>query len=162
MILRNWYYFLVFISLFSISSALFAEYILDLQPCELCLKQRHPYYFFILILVFFLFIPKIYKSYIFLLIQLGSVYGIFYSVWHVGVENNLIEGPSGCSSGLSLTKNTADLKEQILSKQVVSCDEIIWSIFGLSAASINTLVLMFIFVINAIYIYKNYGQKEKK
>ena len=162
MILRNWYYFLVFISLFSISSALFAEYILDLQPCELCLKQRHPYYFFILILVFFLFIPKIYKSYIFLLIQLGSVYGIFYSVWHVGVENNLIEGPSGCSSGLSLTKNTADLKEQILSKQVVSCDEIIWSIFGLSAASINTLVLMFIFVINAIYIYKSYGQKEKK
>ena len=162
MILRNWYYFLVFISLFSIASALFAEYILDLQPCELCLKQRHPYYFFILILVFFLFIPKIYKSYIFLLIQLGSVYGIFYSVWHVGVENNLIEGPSGCSSGLSLTKNTADLMEQILSKQVVSCDEIIWSIFGLSAASINTLVLMFIFVINAIYIYKNYGQKEKK
>ena len=162
MIIRNWYYFLVFISLFSISSALFAEYILDLQPCELCLKQRHPYYFFILILVFFLFIPKIYKSYIFLLIQLGSVYGIFYSVWHVGVENNLIEGPSGCSSGLSLTKNTADLKEQILSKQVGSCDEIIWSIFGLSAASINTLVLMFIFVINAIYIYKNYGQKEKK
>ena len=162
MILRNWYYFLVFISLFSISSALFAEYILDLQPCELCLKQRHPYYFFILILVIFLFIPKIYKSYIFLLIQLGSVYGIFYSVCHVGVENNLIEGPSGCSSGLSLTKNTADLKEQILSKQVVSCDEIIWSIFGLSAASINTLVLMFIFVINAIYIYKNYGQKEKK
>ena len=162
MILRNWYYFLVFISLFSISSALFAEYILDLQPCELCLKQRHPYYFFILILVFFLFIPKIYKSYIFLLIQLGSVYGIFYSGWHVGVENNLIEGPSGCSSGLSLTENTADLKEQILSKQVVSCDEIIWSIFGLSAASINTLVLMFIFVINAIYIYKNYGQKEKK
>ena len=162
MILRNWYYFLVFISLFSISSALFAEYILGLQPCELCLKQRHPYYFFILILVFFLFIPKIYKSYIFLLIQLGSVYGIFYSVWHVGVENNLIEGPLGCSSGLALTENTADLKEQILNKQVVSCDEIIWSIFGLSAASINTLVLMFIFVINAIYIYKNSGQKEKK
>ena len=162
MILRNWHILLILISVVAIASALTAEHVYGLQPCELCLKQRHPYYFFILILVFFLFIPKIYKSYIFLLIQLGSVYGIFYSVWHVGVENNLIEGPSGCSSGLSLTKNTADLKEQILSKQVVSCDEIIWSIFGLSAASINTLVLMFIFVINAIYIYKNYGQKEKK
>ena len=34
--------------------------------------------------------------------------------------------------------------------------------FGFSAASINALVLLFIFIINAIYIYKYYGQKKEK
>ncbi len=161
MILKNWHYFVFVISLISISSALFAEYILELQPCELCLKQRHPYYFFILILLPILFVPKFFKLYILLLVQIGTVYGIFYSLWHVGVENGLLKGPSGCSSGLLVSNSAADLKEQILNKQVISCDEVVWSIFGISAASINTIVLLFIFVINALYLYKNYVQKEK-
>ena len=45
---------------------------------------------------------------------------------------------------------------------VVSCDEVVWSIFGLSAASINTIVLLFIFVINALYLLNKYEKKEKK
>ena len=96
------------------------------------------------------------------LVQLGSIYGIFYAGWHVGVENKLLDGPAGCSAGLSIYSNTSDLKEQILNKQVISCDEVIWSFFGLSAASINTLVLLFIFVMNTLYIYKYYVAKEKK
>ena len=162
MIIRNWYYFLFVISLFSISTALFAEYILGLQPCTLCLKQRHPYYFIVVILLIFLFIPKIYTLYISFLVQLATIYGIFYSLWHVGVENNLIKGPAGCTASLSFSESTTDLKEQILNKQIISCDEVIWSFFGISAASINTLVLLFIFVMNALYIYKYYGKKEKK
>ena len=162
MIYKYWNCILFIISLFAISSALFAEYILGLQPCELCLKQRYPYYFFIIILLFLLFIPKLFNIYISLLVQIGTIYGIFYSVWHVGVENSLINGPSGCSSGLLLSNSTMDLKEQILNRQVVSCDEVVWSIFGLSAASINTIVLLFIFVINALYLLNKYEKKEKK
>ena len=94
------------------------------------------------------------------LIQFGTVYGIFYSVWHVGVENKFLKGPTGCSAGLSESSDTADLKEQILSKQVISCDEVVWSFLGVSAASLNTIVLLFIFVINGLYIYKYYGKKE--
>tara|TARA_B100001769_G_C21837717_1_gene454711 strand:- start:22 stop:318 length:297 start_codon:yes stop_codon:yes gene_type:complete len=97
----------------------------------------------------------------FCLIQLSTVYGIFFSIWHVGVENKLLKGPSGCSSSLSISSDISALKEQILSKQVISCDEVIWSFFGISAATINTLLLLFIFVTNGLYIYKNYGKKEK-
>ena len=163
MILRNWYYFLLLISIFTITSALIAEYFLNLQPCELCLKQRHPYYFFIIISLLILFIlPYFYVFLMSILIQLGSIYGIFYSVWHVGVENKLLDGPAGCSTNLLMSSSTTDLKEQILNRQVISCDEVIWSFFGISAASINTLLLLFIFVINALYIYRYYGKKEKK
>ena len=162
MILRNWHYLLIVISLMAILSALIAEYIYGLQPCELCLKQRHPYYLIIVIVLLIFFIPNLYKLIMYTLVQLVTIYGIFYSVWHVGVENKLFKGPAGCSSGLSKSANTADLKEQIFSKQVISCDEVVWSFFGISAASLNTIVLLFIFVINGLYIYKNYDKKEKK
>ena len=97
----------------------------------------------------------------YILIQLAVIYGIFYSVWHVGVENQILKGPAGCSAGFLDTSSINDLKEQILSRQVVSCDEIIWSFFGLSAASLNTIVLLFIFIINGLYILQNYVKKEK-
>ena len=162
MIIRNWFNILLFISLISLSSALVAEYYFNLQPCELCLKQRHPYYFFIFSIIITYLIKNSYKFYISLLHQIASLYGIFYSVWHVGVENKILKGPVGCSTNLSISSNTGELKEQIFNKQVISCDEVVWSLFGLSAASINTLVLLFIFIINAIYIYRYYDQKKQK
>ena len=159
MILRNWHFLLLGLSIVTILIALIAEYSFDLQPCDLCLKQRHPYYLFIIISFITIFIVPIYKTYMYFLIQFGAVYGIFYSVWHVGVENKLLKGPSGCSADLAISSNTIQLKKQILNKQVISCDEVIWSIFGISAASLNTIVMIFIFVINGLYIY--YGKKEK-
>ena len=161
MIIRNWNYFLFLISSIAILSALIAEYIYGLQPCELCLKQRHPYYLFILISLLIFFIPSLYKLITFGLIQLGTIYGIFYSIWHVGVENKLLKGPANCSASLSISSNTADLKEQILNRQVISCDEVVWSYYGISAASLNTMILLFIFVMNGLYIYNYYGKKEK-
>jgi len=162
MILRYWHYLLIIISVIAITSALIAEYIFNLQPCELCLKQRHPYYLIVVVSLIIFFIPVFQKLFLYILIQLGTIYGIFYSVWHVGVENKLLKGPSGCTAGLSNSSSTADLKEQILSKQVISCDEVVWSFFGISAASLNTMILLFIFVINGLYIYKLYAKKEKK
>ena len=162
MIIKNWNYILILISSVSIISALIAEYFFNLQPCELCLKQRHPYYLIIGLILINFFIPISFKIYLYLLIQLSSLYGLFYAIWHVGVENNFLKGPSGCSAGLDVSSNTVDLKEQILSKQVVSCDEVVWSFFGLSAASINTIILLVIFILNANYIHKYYAHKKEK
>ena len=161
MIIKNWNYILLLISSVSILSALTAEYFFNLQPCELCLKQRHPYYFIIGLIIISFLIPISYKIYLFLLIQFSSLYGLFYAIWHLGVENKILKGPSGCSAGLHISSNTVDLKEQILSKQVISCDEVVWSFFGLSAASINTIILLVIFIFNSIYIFNNGSKKEK-
>jgi len=162
MILRYWHHLLIIISVIAITSALIAEYVFNLQPCELCLKQRHPYYLIIFVSLIIFFIPVFQRLFSYILIQLAAIYGIFYSIWHVGVENKLLKGPSGCTAGLSKSLSAADLKEQILSKQVISCDEVIWSFFGISAASLNTIILLFIFVMNGLYIYKIYVKKEKK
>ena len=161
MILRYWHYILLFVSLFSIGIALIAEFFYGLQPCELCLKQRHPYYLFILLILFIFFIPILHKIFIYIIVQIGALYGIFYSLWHVGVENKLIMGPSSCSAGLLISESTIDLKKQILKKEVISCEEVIWSFFGISAASLNAILLLFIFVINALYIYRIWKRKKK-
>ena len=162
MIFKNWNTLILITSIISIFTVLIAEFVFNLQPCELCLKQRHPYYFIIFISLLIYLVPVSYKFLGYLLIQLSAIYGLFYAIWHVGVENNLLNGPSGCSASLDISENVSDLKQQILSKQVISCDEVIWSFFGFSAASVNTLVLLFIFIINAIYIYKYYGKKKEK
>ena len=148
MIIRNWTNLLFVISFISISSALIAEYFFNLQPCELCLKQRHPYYLILICLVFIFFFKNFNRIWLYLVIQFASVYGLFYSIWHVGVENKILKGPAGCSAILKNSENASDLKAQILSKQVISCDEVIWSFFGISAASINTLVLLVIFTVS--------------
>ncbi len=162
MIINNWTKLLFVISFISISSALIAEYFFNIQPCELCLKQRHPYYLILICLVFIFFLKNLNKIWLYVVIQFASVYGLFYSIWHVGVENKILKGPAGCSAMLTSSESASDLKAQILSKQVISCDEVIWSFFGLSAASINTLVLLVIFIFNAIYLYRNNGFKKEK
>tara|TARA_B100000886_G_scaffold163334_1_gene111353 strand:+ start:126 stop:620 length:495 start_codon:yes stop_codon:yes gene_type:complete len=162
MIIRNWTALLFVISIISISSALIAEHFFSLQPCELCLKQRHPYYLILICLVFVFLLKSLSKIWLYLVIQFASVYGLFYSIWHVGVENKILKGPTGCSTMLTSSESASDLKAQILSKQVISCDEVIWSFFGISAASINTLVLLVIFIFNAIYILRNNGFKKEK
>ena len=110
MIFKNWNILLLIISSISIITALIAEFVFNLHPCELCLKQRHPYYLMILIAIFIILIPYSLKLFGYLLIQISSIYGLFYSIWHVGVENSLLSGPSGCSAGLEITENTASLK----------------------------------------------------
>ena len=162
MIIRNWTALLFVISIISISSALIAEHFFSLQPCELCLKQRHPYYLILICLVFVFLLKSLSKIWLYVVIQFASVYGLFYSIWHVGVENKILKGPTGCSTMLTISESASDLKAQILSKQVISCDEVIWSFFGISAASINTLVLLVIFIFNAIYLFNNYGFKKEK
>ena len=86
MIFKNWNILILIVSVVSIITALIAEFIFNLQPCELCLKQRHPYYFMILVSVLIFFIPFSLKIFGFMLIQISSIYGLFYAIWHVGVE----------------------------------------------------------------------------
>ena len=160
MIIRNWTVLLLIISFISISSALIAEYFFNLQPCELCLKQRHPYYLILICLVLIFLLNNLNNIWLYFVIQFASVYGLFYSIWHVGVENKILKGPAGCSAMLTNSENTKDLKAQILSKEVISCDEVIWSFFGISAASINTVILLVIFILNAIYLFNQYGKKK--
>jgi len=161
MLQKYWFYIVALFSVIALISALIAEFYFNLAPCEMCLKQREPYYIIILGFIFISILRWQTRIWFYLGVQLISIYGLFYSLWHVGIENQLLPGPSGCSSKLNSTDNILSLKEQILAKPVINCEDIAWSIFGLSAATINSMLLFLIFILNAIYVWKNYGAKKE-
>ena len=160
MLQKYWFYLVTLFSVVALASALIAEYYFDLQPCAMCLKQREPYYIIIAGFILVMILKWQDKIWFYVGVQIVSIYGLFYSLWHVGIENKILAGPSSCSGGLNISTNTSSLKEQIISKAVINCEEVAWSIFGLSAATMNSLLLFLIFIINAIYIIKIYGSKK--
>ena len=162
MLQKYWFYLVTLFSVVAIASALIAEYYFDLQPCAMCLKQREPYYVIIAGFILVMILKGQDKIWFYVGVQIVSIYGLFYSLWHVGIENKILAGPSSCSGGLNISTNTSSLKEQIISKAVINCEEVAWSIFGLSAATMNSLLLFLIFIINAIYIVNIYGIKKEK
>ena len=162
MLQKYWFYLVTLFSVVALASALIAEYYFDLQPCEMCLKQREPYYIIIAGFILVMILKGQDKIWFYVGVQIVSIYGLFYSLWHVGIENKILAGPSSCSGGLNISTNTSSLKEQIISKAVINCEEVAWSIFGLSAATMNSLLLFLIFIINAIYIANIYGFKKEK
>jgi len=160
-IIKNWVKVIFILSLIAILSALIAEYVFNLIPCKMCLYQRHPYYFIIGILIIFFFLKKTNSIWLYILVELAILYGIFYSAWHVGIEQNLLKGPSGCSATLNNVGSIENLKEQISNQDIVNCSDISWIIFGLSAATINLLLLILLLFFNTLFIYKALYDKEK-
>ncbi len=140
------------ISLISIISAYFIEYILGHQPCNLCLLQRIPYVL-ALILVITNYIFKKNEKFILLLLILVFTFSLFISFYHFGIEQGFFKESTVC--GL---KNATDVisKEELLmqlSKKTVSCKDVTFRIFGLSLTSINIILsLIIIIILMKIYI----------
>ncbi|MGB7260478.1 MAG: disulfide bond formation protein B [Albidovulum sp.] len=70
-------------------------------------------------------------------------------VYHTGVERGWWPGPDTCTSGGALDGSAEDLLNQILAAPLIRCDEVAWSLMGLSMASWNAV---FSFVLAAIWI----------
>ena len=160
-IIKNWLKLIFLISVIAISSAFIAEYFFKLFPCEMCLKQRYAYYSIILICIIFYFFQRINKMWIYVLTELSILYGLFYSIWHVGIEQNIISGPASCSGSITKTNSIENLKEQIINQPIINCSDISWSILGFSAATINVVLLLFILIFNSISIINNFYESKK-
>ena len=151
---KTWSIIILIIASISIATALTAEYIYNILPCKMCVYQRFSYYGLIIISIIYILLKKQKHISYFLLVELLLVLGLFLSLWHVGIENNFIEGPSGCTNSLKNIGNVGDLKEYILHKPIVSCNEINWAFIGISFAIYNSLLQFLLLITNSIFIIK--------
>jgi len=158
---KYWIPIVLVISSIAIINVLIAEYVFNILPCKMCLYQRYPYYFIIFISLIYIVSKKIPLEWYYWMNTLSFATGLFFSVWHVGIEQKILPGLSGCSSIIKLSQSLTELKEQILNQSIVACDEITWAFMGLSAATLNTMLLTFLLVINTIFLAQNYSDKEK-
>ena len=141
------------ISLVSIISAYFIEYILGHQPCNLCLIERIPYGISIILIILNYFF-KNNEKFIILLLILIFAFSLMISIYHFGIEQGFFEESAVCG-----VKNTADIisKEELLNllnEKTISCKDVTFRIFGLSLTSINILISFILTgILTKIFIY---------
>ena len=70
-------YLILLFSVFALTAAYFIEYILDHQPCNLCLIERIPYAISIVLILLFIFIQKFER---FFLIVLGIIIVLIFAL----------------------------------------------------------------------------------
>lgn len=118
----------------------FAFQALGYAPCAMCLWQRWPHAAAVVIGGLALALP--WRGWAWFGALAAFVTGAI-GVYHTGVERDWWEGPSSCTGGplggdlLSTTGN------------VVLCDEVAWSLMGVSMASWNAI---FSFALVAVWI----------
>ncbi|WP_119678893.1 disulfide bond formation protein B [Indioceanicola profundi] len=125
----------------ALGTALFAQYVGGLPPCELCIWQRWAYAAAIALLLPGLFLggrPAA-RAVVLTLGGLAFLAGAGISLFHAGVEQGWWQGLSGCSASFNPSGSLEDLRAQIFAAPIAKCDEIPWSLFGLSIAGWNAL-----------------------
>jgi disulfide bond formation protein DsbB len=135
----------LFFSVFTLCSAYFIQYILGHQPCNLCLIERFPYFLSVI------FISKILVFFIILFF----IFGFFVSFYHVGIEKGIFSESLVCDlTGKKNSLSAQELLKELESKKI-SCKDITFRFFGLSLATLNTLISL---TLSAIMykIFKNY------
>ena len=146
----NFYLLILSISFFTILSALYIEYFLSIPACKLCLYQRVPYIFSIVICFFGIFFSNN-KIWLYLL-SLIFLSSIFISGYHFGVENNIFKEFSGCVNENLNIINKKNLLES-LNNFLPNCKNVNFRIFGLSLATINLILSIALTTITIKYLY---------
>lgn len=134
---------LAFASAALLAAAYGFQYWAGLWPCELCLKQRPPHWAAVGLGLFAFLMLKHGQARIaaFLLALMGLILwtGAGIAGFHVGVEWGWWPGPSSCAAGLLQTDNPAAMAEALMNAPLVSCEQVMWSLFGISMAGYNLL-----------------------
>ena len=120
-----------------LGGALLFQYVGGLPPCAMCVWQRWPHGAAIavgLVVLIWAWRP------LYLLGALAALTTAGIGVYHAGVEQGWWEGPNTCSAGDISGVSTSDLFDQIMAAPVVRCDEIAWSLAGISMAGWNAIL----------------------
>ena len=148
--------FIFLVSIIALVSAFFIEYILDHQPCNLCILERIPYLLaIIVVLLNYKFIQ--FEKFFILLLIIIFLAGTILSLYHLGIEQGLIKESLVCDlkSGSDLLSKQEILKQ--LQEKSINCKDVTFKIFGLSLTSYNVLISLVI-TIGAGKIYFDYDK----
>ncbi|PNG26245.1 disulfide bond formation protein B [Methylocella silvestris] len=113
-------------------------------PCELCLKERIPYYAAIPLAALAVWLagrgrPGLLAA-CFAAIAVIFAAGAALGVYHSGVEWGFWPGPTDCTGPLDHAGSVNDFLKQLQTVKVVRCDEVALRVFGLSLAAWNAAI----------------------
>ena len=144
-------------SFFSLAAAYFIQYVLGHQPCSLCLIERIPYAFTIILILFLLFLKK-YEKKILISLCLVFFFASLISFYHFGIEQGFFKESLVCDLQNTPKALTPEELLKELNKKTISCKDVSFKILGFSLATLNTIIS---FVLSVI-LFKIYLSYEKK
>jgi disulfide bond formation protein DsbB len=117
---------------------------LGYAPCELCLKERIPYYAAIpiagLAVLFAARGPRSLLHAAFVALALIFAASAILGAYHAGVEWGFWLGPTECTGALDRAASVPDFLKQLQTVKVTRCDAPALRILGLSLAGWNAVV----------------------
>jgi len=116
-----------------LGGALGSQYVGGLHPCEMCYWQRWPHGAAILLAAAAFVIPAKSRTLTALAALAIAISGAI-GVYHAGVEIGWWEGVTTCTAGGALSL------DQLMKVPLVRCDQIQWSLFGISMAGWNAII----------------------
>ena len=145
-------------SIVAIITAYIIQYVLGHQPCNLCLIERIPYIFSIIILSACLFSNK-FDQITLIILSLTFFAAALLSFYHFGIEQGFIEESLVCD----LSNPSNELSKEALLNQLkemtISCKDVTFKIFGVSLATFNIFISMILSVITT-KIFLNYEKNK--
>ena len=140
-------------SIFALFAAYFIQYILEHQPCNLCLIERIPYISSV-ILISVIFIINKFEKIISIIILLFFIFASIVSFYHFGIEQGFFNESLVCDLSNNLNLSKEQLLKQLESSSIVSCKDVTFRVLGFSLATINTIISIILSAI-MIKIIKN-------
>ena len=145
-------------SILALTAAYFVQYVLGHKPCNLCLIERIPYIFAVLIIILTLILKK-FEKLVLIFLSLIFVSATIISFYHFGIEQGFIAESSVCDLGSKNVNLSKDDLLKELQQKTISCKDVSFRIFGLSLATINTIISLILSVIT-IKLFLNYESAE--
>jgi disulfide bond formation protein DsbB len=123
-----------------LGGALGSQYIGGLYPCEMCWWQRYPHAAAILLaaLAFTSYAESERSRSLTLLAAVAIAISGAIGVYHAGVELKIFEGFTTCTT-TAKAANTQELLKQLMKVPLIRCDQVQWSLFGISLAGYNAI-----------------------
>ena len=151
---------ILFLSIISLVSAYFIEYILGYKPCNLCLIERLPYFITIIIILIGSIVSRLEKIILITLALIFSAATIL-SLYHFGIEQGFFNESLVCISNNEINNLSKEDLLKELQKEVVSCKDVQFTLLGLSLATINAII-SFILSVITFMLFLNFEKKNKK
>jgi disulfide bond formation protein DsbB len=126
-------------SFFAIITAYIIQYVLGHQPCNLCLIERIPYIFSIIIISFCLFYNKFEKITL-IILSLTFFAATLLSFYHFGIEQGFIKESLVCDLNTPINNLSKEAILNQLKEMPVSCKDVTFKILGLSLATFNIFI----------------------
>ncbi len=122
--------------------ALFFQYVLGMPPCPLCHWQRWPHIAVVVLAAGALALgPGALRPWLLGLVGLALLATAAIGFFHAGVEQKWWAGLAVCEgAGDDTPISVDDINKAMARRPAARCDQIPWSLFGLSMAAWNTLI----------------------